>query len=138
MFPWLIFPWFWINPHFEYPLSGDVDQDIFTSNNRFFNAIPSSAGNKRIEQKAFNTGSYGKQLGLITEVLLSLSDKGNIDKKEGEKALEKLKELHKKIEQIKLEEYKNIADNLIDQLESLKESNKEQFNRVFESLRPKE
>ncbi|KQV79201.1 hypothetical protein ASD15_21345 [Massilia sp. Root351] len=64
-----MFPLFWnLSPQFFLPWSGSVRQDIELD--RFFNAIPRSAGDGDIEEAAFKRASYGSQLGWITEVLL--------------------------------------------------------------------
>jgi len=62
-------PWFWYwAPQHHYPLSGGVAQQFDLE--RFFAAIPPSAGNGAIEQRAFEIASYGRQIGWLTEVLL--------------------------------------------------------------------
>lgn len=62
-------PWFWYwAPQHHYPLSGGVAQQFDLE--RFFAAIPSSAGNGGIEQRAFEIASYGRQIGWLTEVML--------------------------------------------------------------------
>jgi len=64
-----MFPLFWnLSPQFFLPWSGSVRQDIELD--RFFNAIPRSAGDGEVEQAAFKRASYGSQLGWLTEVLL--------------------------------------------------------------------
>lgn len=64
-----MFPLFWnLSPQFFLPWSGSVRQDIELD--RFFNAIPRSAGDGAIEEAAFKRASYGSQLGWMTEVLL--------------------------------------------------------------------
>jgi hypothetical protein len=65
MFPWL---WFFA-PQVHYPWSGSVAQQIAPDTDWFFGSIRPGAGDARIEQQAFAVASYGKQLGLITEVL---------------------------------------------------------------------
>jgi len=71
MFPWL---WVWA-PDLNFPWSGSVAQRIEPNTNWFFDAIPDGAGDRRIEKKAFGVASYGRQLGLLTEVLIELADK---------------------------------------------------------------
>lgn len=72
MYPWL---WLWA-PRFQFPWSGDVAQDIEPSTSWFFGSIKPEAGNAKIEERAFAIASYGKQLGLITEVLMDLAAPG--------------------------------------------------------------
>jgi hypothetical protein len=68
-------PWFWTwAPQIHLPLSGDVAQRIDPKTVWRFDAIPGWAGDGRLEQRAVNeVASYGRQLGLITEVLLSIA-----------------------------------------------------------------
>lgn len=88
MFPWL---WFW-SPHLQYPFGGNVEQDYKPFTNwGFFGAIKPEAGDGQIEQKIFDVASYGRQLGLIIEVILGLVDKKVND--EWQKMLKELKEL---------------------------------------------
>ena len=69
MFPWL---WYWA-PQVHFPWSGRVAQQIAPDTHWFFGGIRPGAGDARIEEQAFGVASYGKQLGLITEVLLALA-----------------------------------------------------------------
>ena len=66
MYPWI---WLWA-PQIYFPWSGSVAQKIEPSTSWFFDAIDPSAGDGRIERRACEIASYGRQLGLITEVLL--------------------------------------------------------------------
>ena len=66
MHPWL---WFWA-PQIHFPWSGSLAQNIAPNTSWFSDLIQPGAGNARIEAQAFATASYGKQLGLITDVLL--------------------------------------------------------------------
>ena len=101
MYPWL---WFWA-PHIEFPLSGNVTQDIEPIVSLFNGTTDSEAGNPQIEQKAFRKASYGKQLGLITEVLISVAERTLSDKGESSASLQELKRIREAIEQIKNDEY---------------------------------
>ena len=69
MFPWL---WFWA-PQFHFPWSGSVAQQIDPDLGWFFGAIRPGAGDATVEREAFEVASYGKQLGLISEALVSSS-----------------------------------------------------------------
>ena len=69
MFPWL---WWWA-PQIQFPLSGPVMQDFDPGNAWFFKAIKPQAGDAEIEKQAFDIATYGKQLGLISEVLIELA-----------------------------------------------------------------
>ena len=72
MYPWL---WFWA-PQVHLPWSGDVAQRIDPTTHWFFQGIRPGAGHARIEEQAFDVASYGKQLGLISELLLDLTEPG--------------------------------------------------------------
>lgn len=98
MFPWL---WFW-SPHLQYPFGGNVEQDYKPFTNwGFFRSIRPDAGDGQIEQKIFDVASYGRQLGLITEVILNLVEKAAPEP--WKKELKDLKELEplKRLERVK-------------------------------------
>lgn len=95
MFPWL---WQW-SPQFHFPLSGSVAQRI--DPDAFFGAIPPWAGNGEMEQKAFEVASYGRQLGLITELLLDLAAQQPPTTPAGRKARARLAEIQARIEALK-------------------------------------
>lgn len=97
MVPWL---WFWA-PQIHWPFSGAVTQDIAPET--FFGAIPATAGDGRIERRAFEEASYGRQLGWLTEVLLAQAGRGGVAAARGEAALDRLETLHGRIETIKRE-----------------------------------
>jgi len=96
MFPWL---WVWA-PQTHFPWSGAVTQDIAPE--AFFNAIPPSAGDGRLEHEAFELASYGRQLGWITEVLLAQAGEHDAASPQlAAKSLQKLKQLQGGIEALK-------------------------------------
>jgi len=104
MYPWL---WLWA-PQIRLPWSGDVLQDIDPTTNWFFGSIKPDAGVARIEQKAFEVASYGRQIGLLTDVLIELADqnvKGTGPSDAAAKALDELKRIRSEIEKIKTREY---------------------------------
>jgi hypothetical protein len=70
MYPWL---WLWA-PQVQLPWSGDVTQRIDQTTHWFFQGIRPGSGHARIEEQAFDVASYGKQLGLISELLLDLTE----------------------------------------------------------------
>lgn len=70
--------WSW-SPQIHFPWSGGVAQHIEPDLNWFSHWITPGAGNAGIEEKAFtDVASYGKQLGLIIEVLLALAHKNGL------------------------------------------------------------
>lgn len=94
-----MFPLFWnLSPQFFLPWSGSVRQDIELD--RFFNAIPRSAGDGEVEEAAFKRASYGSQLGWLTEVLLQTMKDVPADEKS---PLGKLRLANADIQRIKLQ-----------------------------------
>lgn len=101
MFPWL---WVWA-PQLRFPFSGDVTQDIEPSVSAFFKNIRPEAGNARIEERAFAVASYGKQLGLLTDLLIQVAQRTLPDKGSGDTTLQELERIRNEIEKIKQAEY---------------------------------
>lgn len=101
MVPWL---WIWA-PQLRFPWSGDVVQDIEPSTSWFFKAIQPGAGNARIEEQAFAVASYGKQLGLLTEVLIGLAENHPGRGAAYVRSLQELKRIQAEIEKLKQAEY---------------------------------
>jgi hypothetical protein len=101
VFPWI---WFWA-PQIHFPWSGDVAQRIAPSTRWFFAGIPGNAGDAEIEEKAFSVASYGRQLGLITEVLIEVAEQVGTTSAAAATSLERLKTIRAQIERIKSAEY---------------------------------
>ena len=110
MTPWI----FWWAPtlRLQLPLGGDVTQDIDPELSWFFDAIPPSAGDGRIERRAFDTASYGRQLGWITEVLIGLAERDGVPDGQAAESLQKLRRIRAEIERIKDVEYEAEAGEL--------------------------
>lgn len=130
MIPWL---WLW-SPNVHFPWSGGVAQHIEPNTNWFFDAITPEAGIGRIEKKAFEVASYGSQLGWITEVLLELAKGEGIQSKEARKSLDKLTIVSNEIEEIKKKEFALTAQNVVDDLECLKEMNEAEYQALLSRL----
>lgn len=118
MIPWLLF---W-SPTFTFPFGGAVNQKIEPDTNWFFNAIPPHAGNAHIEKRAFEVASYGRQLGLMIDILQDLSKQLPPVTDKGKSALSELEEIKNKIEKIKadsknrdLEDFDEIVKKLKNQ-----------------------
>ena len=101
MYPWL---WFWA-PQLHLPFSGDVRQRIEPDTHWFFGAIDPAAGNSKIEETAFAVASYGRQLGLLTEVLVELAGKAEPISRKAAASLSEVKRIQAEIERIKVSEY---------------------------------
>jgi hypothetical protein len=89
--------WYWA-PQFQFPFSGSVAQRIEPD---FFSNIGNQAGNADVEREAFGVASYGRQLGLISEVLLSMASKDTVSRAKGEESLGRLKTIYTKVEEVK-------------------------------------
>jgi len=101
-----VYPWLWLwAPQFHFPWSGNVAQRIEPDTRWFFEGIDPSAGDADIEEKAFSVASYGRQLGLITEVIIDLAEQAELKSVQGAASLERLKRIRDQIERIKRVEY---------------------------------
>lgn len=107
MFPWL---WFYA-PQGHFPWSGAVAQQIAPDTHWFFSGIRPDAGDARIEEQAFGVASYGRQLGLITEVLLALA----------QESIDKLKRIQAEVERLKSAEYERVAVSLAEQVTAIRQ-----------------
>jgi hypothetical protein len=128
MFPWL---WFWA-PQFHFPWSGDVAQDV--DPDVYFGNMPPSAGNGRVERRAAQVASYGRQIGLLTEAVLAQSQLGTVTAEKGNKALTRLEEIRSKIEVIKVEEAHVLANSLAQQLDQLRLQHPKEFARLAKTF----
>ncbi len=132
MFP---FPWLWLwMPQVHFPWSGSVDQTIEPNTNWFFDSIAPAAGNSQIEKKAFAVASYGRQLGLITDVLVALAEKGSVESGAAAEALSRLKDIRDRIATIKSDEAAASSQALFAQLQRLKSQDPAEFERMIARL----
>ncbi len=112
-----MFPWLWLfAPQVHFPWSGSVAQQIAPDTHWFFSGIRPGAGDARIEEQAFAVASYGKQLGLITEVLLALTQESPPVSAQARESIEKLKVIQGEIERLKTAEYERVAVSLSEQV----------------------
>lgn len=132
MFPWL---WVWA-PQFYYPWSGSVAQEIEPDTTWFFGSINSDAGDGRIEKKAFAVASYGRQLGLLTEVLIELADRQPSLSPEAASSLQRVKAIRTEIEKIKENEAASLVREVEERIRWLERSNKLEFARLSARLGP--
>ena len=132
MYPWL---WFWA-PQFHFPWSGNVAQRIEPDTRWFFQGIDPSAGDADIEEKAFSVASYGRQLGLITEVLIDLAEGAEIKSAQAAASLERLRRIREEIEEIKRAEYAARAVNLEAQVAELRRKGGAEYARLAQKLLP--
>ena len=130
MYPWLFF---WA-PQLHFPFSGSVAQNIEPNTNWFFDAIAATAGNGRIEKKAFEIASYGRQLGLISEVLIDLAEQSAPDSPAAQQSLQRLKAIHREIEQLKVDDGSELVEEIKVKLSQLKQSQKDNFPALLQQL----
>lgn len=109
-------PWFFFwAPQVTLPFGGSVAQRIEPDTRWFFGGIAPGAGDPEIERKAFDVATYGRQLGLITELLVDLSQQSPPKTAKGQKALKRLREIQLRIEQVK----EHDAIDALEQIDSL-------------------
>ena len=130
MFPWLMI---WA-PQLHFPWSGSVAQQIDPG--IFFAAIPPRAGNARVEQRAFEVASYGRQLGWLTEIVTELADQQPPKSRKAAHSLKRLKEVQAEIEKIKDSELHKLAADVEAQLLQLQKSDPAAFARLGTRLGP--
>jgi hypothetical protein len=126
MYPWL-FLW---SPQLNWNFSQDVapvtDWDLAS--------IPPGAGDARFEKQALQVASYGKQLGLITEVLLNQAGSDRIGKDQALQSRRRLEQVYDGIEASKKATRLKIRKALIEQLESLKAADQKEFKYVMNQV----
>jgi hypothetical protein len=129
--------WFWA-PQLHFPWSGGVAQQIELD--RFFDAIPPEAGDGKIERKAFDVASYGRQLGWISEVLLDLAKAAPPSSSQAREALQNLVEANEAIQHIKraqdADRHVMTAQYIEDAIVRLRTRDGEQFRQLSERLLP--
>ena len=109
-------PWFFFwAPQLTMPFGGSVAQRIEPDTRWFFGGIAPNAGDPEIERKAFDVATYGRQLGLITEVLADLAAQTPPTTAKGQKALQRLREIQQRIEQVKEQD----AIDALEQIDAL-------------------
>lgn len=126
--------WSW-SPQVHLPFSGNVKQDISPDTSWFFGAIRPGAGVGSIEQDVFEIASYGKQLGLILDVLLPMIGEGAVNSEESKQAREKLKQLYRRIEGVKAERKDAMEEAAITLLDKIKDADPGMLDRVIGRFR---
>ena len=130
-----MFPWFWMwAPQIHYPLSGNVEQDISPQLDWFFSGINPEAGIGSIEKGIFEKASYGKQLGMILDVLIASIDENTLKSKEAKKSFIDLKTLHKDIEQLKITKRTEMEQSTITLLKKIEMADKDMLQRIIKQF----
>jgi hypothetical protein len=116
------------SPQIHFPFSGGVTQDISPDTSWFFGSIKPSAGIGSIEKEVFEVASYGKQLGLILDVLMPLI--GGVDSEESKRSRDELKALYSRIEQLKAEKKEDMERAAVALLTKIEQADPEMLSRV--------
>jgi len=133
-------PWFsYLYPQLYLPFSFINAQNIEPNTNWFFSSIGAKAGNGSVEQKIFEHASYGRQLGLIIEVLLGMIqklDNINITDKDGElfHSLDRLKTINDAISAIKKQDVGEVVGGIKDQMSDLKRKNEKEYRQLLSEM----
>jgi len=117
MFPWI---WFWA-PHIKFPFSGSVAQDYRPTTDRLFGSIQDHAGDGAIEKKVFeDVASYGRQLGLITEVLVDLAKQLPPTTSDNRESLTRLMDIQTKVDALKTNSYRESIEDIVSMVKAIK------------------
>ena len=126
MYPWL-FLW---APQLQLPFSGDVAQRIEPRTQWFFDGIDSTSGDPVIERKAFEVASYGRQLGLLTELLLDMAAQTPPRTPAGREARQRLRKIQAQIEQLKTDDATTQVEAVEAGLQRLKTRHTAEYERL--------
>jgi hypothetical protein len=125
-------PWYWLwAPSFHWPFSGNVAQDIQPDTTWFFGSIPRDAGRGDIEKKIFETASYGRQLGVIMDVLIELADQATWPTAEAKERYDRLKKLSEKIARVKERHREDRAEAAAELLRRMQRDDPEGLRRLL-------
>lgn len=118
-------------PSYMWPFSlfapGNLNQPILPGWS-FGNVNVNYAGNADIEKDVVeDVASYGKQLGIITDVILELA--GNKTAKKGE-PLQQLRDIAAKVKKIKEEHKRSLSEEAGDAMAKLARSDKAEAQRI--------
>ena len=132
MYPWL---WLWA-PQMNLPWSGDVAQEIEPTTSWFFRGIRPAAGDAEIEEKAFSIASYGKQIGLITEVLIDVAEQVGTQSAESTESMNRLQLIRDAIDQIKTVERASRVSDIASQVAQIKRKGGSEYAELSRTLLP--
>lgn len=131
MFPWL----FVLAPQWQLPFSGSVAQRIDPQTHWFFDGIDDAAGDGRIERQAFEVATYGRQLGLLTEVMVDLAHQVPPLSVPAVESLVRLKTIQAEIEKIKTKDANTLIRDVELALDRLQKHHPAEFERLGERFR---
>jgi hypothetical protein len=130
MYPWNVF---WA-PQFQLPFSGSVAQRIEPETSWFFDGIDPASGDPKIERKAFEVATYGRQLGLITELLLDLSEQTSPRTQAGRESRQRLQRIQARIEALKSEDAATIVEEVEAGLRRLRTRHRTEYEALCRRL----
>ena len=125
--------WIWAP---QLPFGGDVTQDIAPDTDWFFGRIPPAAGVAQVEKAVFHTASYGRQLGLILDVLMPLIGEAPSDTDEARLARERLAALYRQIEDCKSRARAGMEADAVALLKRMQEHDPDMLARVLGQFSP--
>jgi hypothetical protein len=121
-------------PNVNFPWSGSVSQRIDPTANWFFDSIDADAGDAKIERKAFEKASYGRQIGWLTEIVIFLAEENKrIDRSE-RSPLSKLKNIKSEIDEIKVQQASSAATEIEEKMKWLKKNNIDEYHLLSKKL----
>jgi hypothetical protein len=130
-----MFPWFFIfAPQWQLPFSGSVAQRIDPQTDWFFDGIDASSGDGRIERQAFEVASYGRQLGLLTEVLVDLAAQVTPQSEAATRSLKRLKAIQVEIEKVKTQDAVSLVRDVEQALDRLQKQHPAEYKRLGERM----
>ena len=119
----------WLQSNFNFPLSGNVNQRI--DPDWFFGTIDPEVGDSEIEKEIFlKVASYGKQIGMLTEVLISIADELKLNG-DSNTTLSELKDIQSKVDAIKSSKKERVKENAKIILDKLKACDPEGFKSLL-------
>jgi hypothetical protein len=121
-------------PNVNFPWSGSVAQRIDPTANWFFESIDADAGDARIERKAFEKASYGRQIGWLTEIVIALAEENKTIDRTEKSPLSKLKKIKIEIDDIKKLQASSAATEIEEKLQWLKKNNSEEYEILSQKL----
>ncbi len=119
----------------QFLLSGTLSLLVEPNTDWFFNSIPPEAGNGQLEKKSVQVASYGRQFGLITEVLLPLTGADAVDRAKARNSLERLQKIYLDIEYEKAKSKTQIAESATALLEKLRSIDPDELARIIDKFR---
>ena len=130
-----MYPWYFLwTPQIYFPWSGDIIQRINPNTNWFSDMISPDAGNAEMEKNAFEIASYGKQLGLITEILIEIAEDVTPKSDAGKESLRRLKRIQQQIESKKSDNSARLAERVLESMESLRARSPEAYRELLRRL----